>query len=144
MNPLRLWSRADLTWTKYSSRVLGLAGLGLILFAIAVLLTSWQTATDRGKPNLGLLVAAAGFAMLVAGVFMIAGRRRDLVEKLLAGLTAASFAIGLAVASAAGATTSAEMVFGTFQPALFFAAWLFLALALRDGYQRIDMEGHRG
>jgi hypothetical protein len=116
------------------SQALRLAGQLLVLFAIAVLLTAWHTTTEVGRPNLALLVWAAGAAMAIAGALMVVGRRRDLVEKLLAGLTAAGFAIALAVASAAGPTTSAETVFQTFQPALFFAAWLFLALALRDGY----------
>jgi peptidoglycan/LPS O-acetylase OafA/YrhL len=122
-------------WTDSWQKPLGFAGCILAFFATAVLLTAWQTATDKAKPNLGVLLGAAGLAMLIAGFLMIAGRRRDLVEKLLAGLTAASFAIGLAVASAADPATSAETVFATFQPALIFAACLFVALGLKDGYR---------
>ena len=131
-------------FAEHGSQALRLTGQVLLLFAIAVLLTAWHTATDMAKPNLAWLVASAGIAMAIAGALMVAGRRRDLVEKLLAGLSAASFAIALAVASAAGPTTSAEVVFGTFQPALFFAGWLFLALALRDGYRRIALDGRGG
>lgn len=144
MNVVRVALAARLHSSGYVNRALRLAGQILVLFAIAVLLTAWQTTTDRGRPNPGLLVAAAGLAMLVAGGLMVAGRRRDLVEKLLAGLTAASFAIALAVASAAGSTTSAETVFGLFQPALFLAVWLSVALALRDGYRAINPEDSRG
>jgi peptidoglycan/LPS O-acetylase OafA/YrhL len=130
--------------TQGVSQALRLAGQVLLLLAIAVLLTAWHTTSEKGWPNLALLVGAAGVAMAIAGALMIFRRRRDLVEKLLAGLTAASFAIALAVASAAGPTASAETVFQTFQPALFFAVWLFLALALRDGYRRVPLDSHDG
>lgn len=71
--------------------------------------------------------------MFIAALFMIAGRRPDLVETLLTGLTGASFAVALAVANSAGPSTSSETVLGIFQPSVFFAFWLLLAASLREG-----------
>jgi len=117
------------------------AGRGLGLCAIGALLLAGRTAVDRGMPNLAFLLAAAGVAMLAAAGLMVARRRADLVSDLLGGLTGGSFAISLAALATAAPTTSAEVVFASFQPPIFFAAWLIAARALRDGYS--DLGGAR-
>jgi hypothetical protein len=107
------------------------------LCAIAGLLLAWQTATVRAMPNPAVLFGAAGVAMLIAAGLMIRRLRADLVAELLGGLTAASFAFSSAGLATAGPGTSPEVVFGSFQPALFFAARLLVSRAVRDRYRQV-------
>lgn len=102
------------------------AGYALGLCAIAALLLAARTAIDRAMPNLAVLFAAAGLAMLAAAGLMVARRRADLVSDLLGGLTGGSFAISLAALATATPAMDSETVFASFQPPIFFAAWLIV------------------
>ncbi len=66
-------------------------------------------------------------------VLLAASRRADLVSDLLGGVTAGSFAISLAAIAPATPAMNPETVFASFQPPIFFAAWLIVARALRSG-----------
>ncbi len=109
-------------------------GTLIALAGVAVLLTALQVAIGRGEPNFGLLVGAAGMALLIAGTFMAGRRRPDLVAALLGSMTAASFALALAAVSSAPPSENAEPLFGSFQPTLLFGVAFFLFLALRGGF----------
>ncbi len=113
-------------------------GTLIALVGVAVLLTALQVAIGRGEPNFGLLVGAAGMALLIAGAFMAGRRRPDLVAALLGSMTAASFAVAIAAVSSAPPRENAEQAFASFQPSLVFAAVLFAFLAVRSGFERAE------